>query len=112
MRIKLCLKKTWVYIKQIPHYLKSQAVDQLGFRSVPAYTVAGTAEIIDGGTIDCSQLSYHVILLQTSATSITNFYLTNYVPGVVLHFTVTNRGQNININAPLGANINNILSIN
>lgn len=29
----------------MPNYLKSQMVDQLGFRSVPAYTVAGTAAI-------------------------------------------------------------------
>lgn len=96
----------------MPHYLKSQVVNQLGFRSVPAYTVAGTAVIQDGGSIDCSQLSQHVIQLETSTTAITNFYLTNYVPGVVLHFTVTNRGQNININAPLGSKINGGSSIN
>ena len=91
----------------MPHYLKSQTVDQLGFRSVPAYTVAGTVVIPDNGTIDCSQLSQHVILLQSSATVATKFHLTNYVPGVVLHFTVANRGQSINLYAPPGAHINN-----
>ena len=91
----------------MPHYLKSQTVDQLGFRSVPAYTVAGTVVIPDNGTIDCSQLSQHVILLQSSATVATKFHLTNYVPGVVLHFTVTNRNRPINLYAPSGASINN-----
>ena len=95
----------------MPHYLKSQTVDQLGFRSVPAYTVAGTAVIQAGESIDCSQLSQHVIQLETSATVVTNFYLTNYVHGVVLHFTVTNKGQNINIHAPTGSQINNSSSI-
>ena len=52
---------------------------------MPAYTVAGTAVIPDGGTIDYTQLSGHVILLQTSGSQATDFYLENYTPGVVLH---------------------------
>lgn len=96
----------------MPHYLKSQTVDQLGFRSVPSYTVAGTASIPDGGTIDCTQLSGHVILLQTSGSQATDFYLKNYTPGVVLHFTVTNMAKNIILYAPSGGQVNNGASIN
>lgn len=53
-----------------------------------------------------------MIQLETSETVATNFNLTNYVPGVVLYFTITKRGAAININAPLGSQINNGPSIN
>lgn len=91
----------------MPHYLKSQTVDKLGFRSVPSYTVAGTESIPDGGTIDCTKLSGHVILLQTSPTKATDFYLENYTPGVVLHFTVKIKVQDIILHAPIGGKVNN-----
>jgi hypothetical protein len=94
----------------MPHYLKSETVPKLGFSSVTSYTVAGTAEKSDGETIDCTQLSGHVIKLNTSAGP-TAFNLANYTPGVVLHFVVTSRSNDIIIMAPSGANINGNSSI-
>ena len=96
----------------MPHYLKSQVVNQLGFKNLASTTIIGTTEIQDGGTIDCTQLSGHVILLQTSGSQATDFYLENYTPGVVLHFTVTNKGQDIILYAPSGGQVNNGASIN
>ena len=82
------------------HYLKSQVVNQLGFKNLASTTIIGTAEIKDGGNIDRAQLSGHVIVLDTSSTSDTNFYLINYTPGAILNFIVTNRYVPINIVAP------------
>jgi len=94
----------------MPHYLKSQVVNQLGFKNLASTTIIGTAEKSDGETIDCTQLSGHVILLKTSAAP-TTFNLINYTPGAILNFTVTSRSHPITINAPPGGQINGISSI-
>ena len=96
----------------MPHYLKSQTVNHLGFKNLTSTTIIGTAKISDGESIDCTQLSGHVIKLITSATATTNFNLINYTPGAILNFTVKERGADININAPPGAKINDGSSIN
>lgn len=90
----------------MPHYLKSQTVDQLGFKNLASTTIIGTAEISDGGSIDCTQLSGHVIKLITSSIAATNFNLINYTPGAILNFIVTERGASITLHAPHGAKIN------
>ena len=66
----------------MPHYLKFQTVDKLGFRSTLAYTTNGTISLRDGETIDANN---------TASTASTTFNITNYSSDVVLYIVVINR---------------------
>lgn len=96
----------------MPHYLKSQTVDKLGFRSTLSYTTNGTISLIDGETIDATAYSGCIITLDANnfnSPDFTTFYLTNYSPGVILHLVVINKGAGaINLKPTSSTQINDL----